>query len=473
MFSVLDEDRIPGVLRISKTTLSNPHLSLAFFSRLDLGSASPVSLDPAMDGLSVAASVAGVLSLGIQVTTSLVDFYSTCKSQQSDVAHTNRKLGNLLDILQTLQHELTNRTFRADEQHVLNSVGASIQGCEDCIDELNTEIDKFKSKPADSTRVAARTAAYRVVYPFRQSTLQKLDENIDEAVSHLSFALQVLHQKDVRHVQDDIEHSKALLDLIRADQVSLDIRAWLKAPDATTNYNEACKRRHPGTGLWFVKSPSFSTWLTQPNSFLWLNGFAGCGKSILCSTAIQFAFRHRRSNPRIGIAFFFFTFNDDSKQDTSAMLRTLVVQLSCQLADNHKLLSRLHISYPNATPPEPALMDCLRQLLRAFDDVYILLDALDESPHDKHRADVLQALVDLRALSEPGLHLLVTSRDEPDIRDELDLSEDLTVSMKNTSVDSDIAAFVSGHLRNNRRLRKWELYHSRIETVLAERAKGV
>ncbi|KAB5513054.1 hypothetical protein GE09DRAFT_1232259 [Coniochaeta sp. 2T2.1] len=74
-----------------------------------------------------------------------------------------------------------------------------------------------------------------------------LDENIDEAVSQLSFALQVLHQKDVGRVQDDIEHTNALLGLVQADQVSSTIHAWLKAPDAATNYNEACRRRHPQT----------------------------------------------------------------------------------------------------------------------------------------------------------------------------------------------------------------------------------
>ncbi|KAH8903853.1 hypothetical protein BR93DRAFT_884335 [Coniochaeta sp. PMI_546] len=317
------------------------------------------------------------------------------------------------------------------------------------------------------------TAAYRVTYPFRQSTLQKLDENIEETVSHLSLALQLLHQRDIGRVQDDIEHSKALLDLVRADQVSSDIITWLRAPDAAINYNEACKKKYPDTGLWFVKGSSFCTWLNQPNSFLWLNGFAGCGKSVLCSTAIQFVLRHRRSNASIGIAFFFFTFNDASKQDASAMLRTLILQLSCQLNDGHKLLSRLHASYRNAMPPDQVLKGCLHQLVRAFDHTYILLDALDESPRDKHRLDVLQTLADMRAWSTPGLHLLVTSRDEPDIRDELDASQDQAISLKNASVDNDIAGFVSGHLRNKRRLRKWEDHHSRIETVLAERANGV
>lgn len=426
-----------------------------------------------MDGLSVAASVVGIISLGIQAAQGLINYYSAYKSQKKDVADIIQNFCRLLETLETITTELQNRKFRADEQDVLRNIEDLVQECKRCIEELNSEATKLQSEGVDSIRDIAKIVGRRVAYPFRRSTLLRLEENIDEILSHLKLAQDLLLQKDVDRIQDDTEHTKALLDLVRADQVSSSIRTWLRAPDAAINYNEACKKRHPDTGLWFVKGASFSAWLTQPNSFLWANGFAGCGKSVLCSTAIQFTFRHRRSNPRIGIAFFFFTFNDISKQDTSAMLRTLILQLSHQLNDGHQLLSRLHDSYPHAMPPDQALLDCLRQLVRAFDDTYIILDALDESPRDTHRPDMLQALSDMRAWSAPGFHLFVTSRDEPDVRDELDASQDQAISLKNDSVDNDITAFVSGHLKQNKRLRKWENHHSRIESVLASRANGV
>lgn len=429
------------------------------------------------DPLSVTASVAGLVSLGIQVTQSLVAYYAAYKSQKTDVSNTAKKLEHFLGVLEILQGQLAGRQFRADERDLLEKIETSIQVCNECVQELQFENDKFKDGPKDSIRAAAQTASRRLAYPFRQSTLQKLDEAIDETVSQLSLVLQMLQQKDIGYIRDGIGETKALLDLVRADQVSSSIRYWLKAPDATINYNEACKKKHPSTGLWLVKGSSFSAWLEKSNSFLWLNGFAGCGKSVLCSTAIQYAFRHRRSNPRIGIAFFFFTFTDNSKQDTSSMLRAVVLQLSSQLNDNLGFLSQLHSNYRNAMPPDQALLDCLRQIARAFDDVYIILDALDESPRDTHRGDVLQMLVDLRAWGEPGLHLLVTSREEPDIGDvlykELSALPDEVVSMKNSSVENDIAAFIFEHLRDNRKLRKWKEYHDRIKTTLSQRAKGV
>jgi hypothetical protein len=431
-----------------------------------------------MDGLSVAARVAGVVALGIQVTQYLIDFYEVCKAQKSYIANTAKELENLLGVLDSLHRQLKSRKFRPDEQDLLQNIEGLIQVCEESIHELQTKIEKFKNSPRDGLRATLRSTTDQLAYPFKESTLRKLDADIDEIVPHLSLALQLLQQKDIINVQDDIEDSKAVLSLVRAGQVSSEIRDWLKAPDASIDFNNACNMKHPGTGLWFVKGSSVSTWLVKPKSFLWLNGFAGCGKSVLCSTAIQHTHRHRRSNPRGGIAFFFFTFNDDSKQDASAMLRALILQLSSQLNDNYSLLSQLHDRHRNATPPNQYLEICLHELIKAFDHVYILLDGLDESPRNKHRSVVLEALAAMRKWSESGLHLLVTSRDEIDIHealhDELHISLDEIIPMKNDSVDNDIASYVSDHLKESRsrKLQRWRGYYDQIEKKLTQKVGG-
>lgn len=430
-----------------------------------------------MDGLSVAGTAIGVISLGIQVTQSLVDFYSAYKNQKNEVSHTINRLTHLLSSLEILKDQLGTRRFLAEEQALLQNIQNSIQDCDEYIHELQDQCDKLKDSSSDSIRAAARTAARRLAYPFRQSTLQTLEETIDEMVSHLSLALQILQQKDISNVHDDIQSAQVLLDCIRISQISSEIRQWLKPPDASSNYYESIKKRYQATGLWFVQGPSFATWLTKPDSLLWLHGFAGCGKSVLCSTVIQHTSWLQRLHKRNAVAFFFFTFNDSAKQDTSAMLRALVFQLSCQLGDNHVLLARFYNDNRDTSPSNQALIGCLQQLLQEFDNTYIILDALDESIRGGCRGEMLQTLADLRAKSTPGLHILATSRDEPDIRDALihdvGVLPDEIVSLKNNLIDSDIAAFVSGSLKSNRQLRKWEKYHQEIETALTERAMGV
>lgn len=44
-----------------------------------------------MDGLSVAGSAAGIISLGIQVTQSLTDYYEAYKGQQLEITNIAKK----------------------------------------------------------------------------------------------------------------------------------------------------------------------------------------------------------------------------------------------------------------------------------------------------------------------------------------------------------------------------------------------
>jgi hypothetical protein len=432
------------------------------------------------DPLSVAAGIAGLLSLGIQVTESLVKFYTSYKKQDTDVAQTTEKLKNLLSTFRYLDSALQKRKFRPEEQGLIKNIESSLQQCDECIRELQDECEKLEKDSVSGIKGAIKVAGRRVAYPFRQSTLQKLDEDIGEIRDNLSLALDVLQLRDHKKTQDDITELKLLIELMRASQISSTIRDWLKAPDATVNHNIACAKRHPGTGLWLIKGPNFTTWLTQDSSFLWLNGFAGCGKSVLCSTAIQYTFRQKRHEPGIGIAFFYFTFNDESKQDELAMLRALLLQLSAQLRDGHADLARLHASYQPGTPPTAVLIEYLRHLIQKFHQVYIFLDALDESPTYTQRGQVrnardyvLNVLETMRKWSWPGLHLLVTSRDEPDIHESLSPACDQEVIMKNAEVNRDIISYISGQLNTNPKLQKWQAHRDQIQQVLAERAQGV
>ena len=425
------------------------------------------------DPLSIAGSVAGLISLGITVTQTLVDFYTSYKHQDSELIGTIERLDNLLTILLSLKQALSNRKFAVDERDLIKKIQTSIENCDELIYELQGECQKFSKTTSDGIKAVVKVAGRRATYPFRQSTLQKLDEDISELRDNLSVALSVLQLKDNKVIQEDIADVKLLLNLLRTNQVSQAIRDWLKAPDPTINHNAACAKRQSGTGAWFVKSPRFETWLTEGKSFLWLNGFAGSGKSVLASTAIQFAFRHRRSSSSIGIAFFYFTFNDESKQDESAMLRALLVQLSSQLRDGHSDLARLHNSFKHGLPPSEELADCLQRLIQRFQHVYIILDALDEIPPDKAREDVLDSIGMMQNWPFTGLHLLVTSRDLPDIRKSLNFSSDQEVKMRNAGIDKDIENFISSRLHGDRRLQKWLPYHSKIEEILSKRAQGV
>lgn len=74
---------------------------------------------------------------------------------------------------------------------------------------------------------------------------------------------------------------------------------------------------------------------------------------------------------------FCFRFNDNLKQGTSNLVRSLLLQLSSQSHHGHSQLESMRTSHSNSLPPLSTMVETLRCLIQNFKDVYIVLDALD------------------------------------------------------------------------------------------------
>lgn len=427
--------------------------------------------------LSIAAGIAGLLSVGLQSTEYLYKYYTAYRDQDQDLARTADQLGDLFQTLQNVEEIVRLRKWRSHEQTILQSVERSINRCENIIHELQEEARKFQKEPTDDWGKKVVSVGRRAAYPFRRSTLEKLGEDVDNIHDNLSTGLQALQLKEHQNTQNDIEAVNSIVKNAQAQNLSAGVRHWLRAPDATVDLNIACAKAHVGTGQWFARGPAFASWLQRDNSFLWLYGFAGCGKSVLCSTAIQHTFRHRQASTGNAAAFFFFTFNDDSKQDASVALRALLLQLCGQVPGVEADLTRLKESYNHGTPPVVVLLEYLRQAVTRCRHIYILLDALDESPVETPRAEVLSMIKTMRQWQLPGLHLLVTSRDLPDIRNRLQhvgLCQDAEhIELKNASVQEDIQQYVDYQIDHDPELRRWGEHRDKIKSYLAQHADGV
>jgi len=160
------------------------------------------------------------------------------------------------------------------------------------------------------------------------------------------------------------------------------------------------------------------------------------------------------------------------------MLRTLLLQLCGQVSGLEADLTRLKASYNHGIPPVPVLLEYLCQAVTRCRHVYILLDALDESPADSSRAEVLSVIKTIRQWQLPSLHLLVTSQDiPPDIRGHLQfptLSQGVEhVALKNDGVQQDISRFVSFQVDHDPELQRWGDLRETIKSHLTRHAGGV
>ncbi|KAJ5659195.1 hypothetical protein N7507_005646 [Penicillium longicatenatum] len=424
------------------------------------------------DPLSITAGIAGFLSLGIQVTQTLIDFYSAYKSQDAELAKVTQKIKTLQNTFQSLETAIQQHPSHVSGKGLLEDVEKASQSCQEIIKELQQECQKFQADPATGFRGSVRLARRRVAYPFRVSTIRKIEEDIDDIRGNLSFTLDVLQLRSQTQIEDDISEAKSLLLGVKMNQISLSIRAWLMPPDASVNHNTNYAKRHPNTGLWLVNGHQFTNWLTEGDSFLWLNGFAGCGKSVLCSVAIEYVFRDQCKDG-VGIAYFYFSFADETKQDDKGLLRALLFQISVQFQDGEAELDQFRKLSNTSTPSTKALLQTLRRFLEQFRDIYILIDALDECPRGHSRKDVLEVIQEIRGWNLPSVHLLVTSRDLLDIREALDPTYQEHISIKNSGILEDISNFVSYQLANDRKLKKWGARHAEIQDKLIQGAQGV
>lgn len=103
--------------------------------------------------------------------------------------------------------------------------------------------------------------------------------------------------------------------------------------------------------------------------------------------------------------------------------------------------------------------------------MYLVLDALDESPD---RREFLTLLMRIQSWRIDHLHLLVTSREERDIEDELSHLVTHDVPMTESLIDGDIRIHVSNILGHASAFQMFsEEEKNMIETTLTEGAHGM
>lgn len=260
------------------------------------------------------------------------------------------------------------------------------------------------------------------------------------------------------------------------------IYGWLSAPDPSSNYNKARELCQAKTGWWFLQSRQFFDWKREEGSFLWLYGIPGCGKTILSSTIVEDVIHSCQQRPCDGLIFessssvlhFYFDFNDMDKQSHEKMIRSLIMQLSTQNGVIPQPLMSTYESCVNGQrqPSTDALLETLHNLIQDYRKVFLILDALDECTERLELLSMLQQIASWKS----GISILVTSRIEADIGENLDAIGTKKICIQNNLVDNDIRAYVRERLSNDWKLRRWKKHpaiQNEIENDLMEKAGGM
>ncbi|KAH9178025.1 hypothetical protein EDB89DRAFT_1299066 [Lactarius sanguifluus] len=291
---------------------------------------------------------------------------------------------------------------------------------------------------------------------------------VDDRVKQVDHRMAVVNDH-VKLITDGGKETTATLqrivntvDDISRNQLRRDLRNWISPPDPSINYNTACGAHHKGTAVWLTRGDAFKYWRTH-GCLLWVHGKPGSGKSILSSVIVR-DIEEVCNAGFASMAYFYFDFKDTGKQDSRALLSSLLIQLTDQSDTYCDILHDLYSTHRRGSvqPNDDALTQCLKTMFVALGKtpVYLILDAVDEcvntSGMPSPREKVLILVEELVDLKLSNLHLCVTSRPEIDIRNALEPLAAHQISLHDESgQNADIANYVSSIVYSDSRMRRW------------------
>ncbi|KAF3185889.1 hypothetical protein TWF788_003937 [Orbilia oligospora] len=287
-------------------------------------------------------------------------------------------------------------------------------------------------------------------------------------------------------IENNVYEMQADVKLIQNKMRNTDIDRWLAAPNVSTNYNKALQQRHEGSGDWLIESKQFIEWKTSAmrNSFLWLHGIPGCGKTILSYTIIQalggYSGKAEAEPACQPLIYFYSDFIDVGKQTLENMLRSLILLLSHK---HEGALAHLEFLYSSCSdgrqPTIRSLCDTFLLMIEEEEEVWIVLDALDEcrtraGPATRLLTWMSEVLISQKAI----VHFLATSRPETDIQSQImsfARPQDV-IPIQNSLISNDIEAYIFSRVRGGRGLKRWRSLpevQNEVETCLMEKANGM
>lgn len=319
-------------------------------------------------------------------------------------------------------------------------------------------------------------------WPFDKKEINDAVAVIERCKTTFNLALGCDQANLVLAIDHGVTDLKAQVTAYQADEQSTKISGWLSTTDPSSNYETARKKCQPKTGEWLFKRPEFEEWKKKPNSLLWLYGKPGCGKTILSSTVIQHFKTFYENKPSVALAYFYFDFNDPEKQNPRNFLSSLISQLCIQVPHFPEEVEDLYKRCDNGNRKAavPELKEVLKHLavVKDLDHIFIIVDALDECPHDEiHglREEALGLIGEFETWLASKIHLLITSRRELDIEQGLTpLLRIPPIPLEGSQIDSDIELHISEQLSTDQKLKRWPpQVKLQIEKTLTAQADGM
>ncbi len=191
------------------------------------------------------------------------------------------------------------------------------------------------------------------------------------------------------------------------------------------------------------------------------------------AASLQEIIRLKNAQSDIVVSYFYFDFNDMEKQSSKKATRSLLFQFTLQQQNRLHILERLYQECGNGQqqPAEDVIRSLLKDAVVCTGDKCIILDALDECAN---REDFMTFIGELVHSQREGLRVMITSRREKDIEEQLGSIANYDINIQSAIVDEDIRVYVRDRLATDRKLSEWpEKVQEEIVAVIMGKADGM
>ena len=341
------------------------------------------------DPLSVAGSIAGLLSIADVVFRRLYHYVKTVRKAEKEILGFKNEIAALTGVL----HNLHTIAQELEDDSAFNNA-IKIDHVTACSTTL-TRIDNLLSNMQFAKDQNIKNALQKLKWPFKLTETKELGDDVRRHRETLNLALSadtmdallrcLSSQKDIINqlngIQTTLQQDRDAQLRIALDEDQKRILKSFYKVEPRLYYEQSLKLRHPGTGSWLYQDSAFQSWLDEPGSRIWLTGIPGAGKTVLSGMIIQECFA--RASATEATAYFYCDYSNPFSQSIINILSALAAQIATRNEDSFKLLGnyygQLHARDQMARQPKTEeLITLIHDMAFLFDNVRIIVDGLDE-----------------------------------------------------------------------------------------------
>ena len=488
------------------------------------------------DPFSLAAGVAGLISLSLEVTKIAHQYIQGVRNSSKDIEDFLQELDALTDVLRqldaflkkdeagkrsfdktsvlvktymacrsslektrsTLQRRINERKFLKaltwpfvgkEHQQIIVTIlhwistfqfALTVEGCV----LLSKTAGEVSETLNNQLRILEETKKIAHSIPCLLESTEKASNSIHGVLSAVSSLAEL--QKSMASLEETVQNIERIALESReqecresTERKKQQVLQWLSPLDFRSKQLDILSRRTPSTGEWLLEEDKFKSWVDgSGSSLLFCSGIPGAGKTVLTSLVIDHL-ESRIAAIKPMVAYVFFDYKDQKRQKVTAILRSLLRQIVEFIGE---IPQSLQHSYDVKDPAEDEntmdegqCVSLLEYLIsNAPCNTFLIFDALDECPEIDHDSKEVRSKITsaMKRLSIVG-KVFITARPHVHPTTMLPECHRLEIRATNPDMRCYIDARIKEHKRLSRLIRSDPQITNRISETLCRKANGM